>query len=105
MRTIYLILAILGTVGPWIFFGQFFAEPGTTMGHFIAALGANPATTGAAVDLVISSVVFWLWSFPVARRLGMRWWPYPVVNLLIGLSCALPLFLFFREGRPAQESA
>jgi len=28
-----------------------------------------------------------------------RWWPFVVANLLVGLSFALPLFLYFRERR------
>jgi len=98
MRTIYLIAAIVGAVGPYVFFAQFFAGPDAGLGAFTAQLFATPPAAGFTTDLLITSVVFWIWSFQEARRLRMsRWWAYVVVNLTIGLSCALPLFFYVRE--------
>jgi len=95
--TLFLELAILGAVAPYIFFFQFFATEGVA-GNFFGALYANGAAGGVATDLLISSVVFWLFLFPEARRVGVeRPWIYVVVNLVIGLSCAVPLFLWARE--------
>jgi hypothetical protein len=94
---LFLRLAIFGAVAPYVFFLRFFATEGRA-GDFVGALYANGAAGGFATDLLISSVVFWFWLFAEARRVGVaRPWLYVVVNLTIGLSCALPLFLWARE--------
>lgn len=97
-RSLYLLLAVLGGVAPWLFFLQFFHLEGLA-GDFVGALLANGAAGGFTADLLISSLVFWLFLFPEARRVGVgRPWVFVALNLLIGLSCALPLFLWAREG-------
>lgn len=104
-KNIYFVLAIVGAVLPWIYFAKFLAVEGSST-EFIPALFVNGATSGATVDLLISSLVFWILLFREGRLRGMgRLWVYVIVNLLIGLSCALPLFLWAREGRLAAESS
>jgi hypothetical protein len=93
----------VGAVVPWIFFIEFFrtAGPGA---DFIGALFVNGAAGGFSADLLISSFVFWLFAFAEARRTGMSSpWLYVVLNLLVGLSCALPLFLWSRSRRLEQS--
>ena len=95
--SLYLLLAIAGTVIPWLFFARFFAAEGPA-GDFVGGLFVNGAAGGFSADLLISSLVFWVFLFPAARRAGVaRPWLYVVVNLVIGLSSALPLFLWQRE--------
>jgi hypothetical protein len=55
-------------------------------------------TSGAAWDLIISSVALWVFVLTEGRRLGVRllWLPL-VANLAVGLSLALPLFLYMRH--------
>lgn len=94
MKNVYLLLAVLGAVLPYAFFLRHFADAGVALPAFLAAVFANPAAAGAMTDLVVSSVVFWVWLLAAGegRRLG-----YLIpVNLLIGLSCALPLYLYLR---------
>jgi hypothetical protein len=99
-RTVYLVLAFFGAVIPYVFFARFLASADTTMGAFVAQLFATPAASGFTTDLLITSLVFWFWSHGEARTHGMRnWWAYVAVNLVVGLSCALPAFLYFRAGR------
>ena len=101
--TLYLVLAVLGAIVPYLFFFRFFAAEGLT-GDFLGACFANGAAGGITADLLGSSIVFWLYLFPEARRVGVaRRWVYVAVNLLVGLSCALPLFLWARE-RALQRS-
>lgn len=103
-RAVYLALAVIGAVVPWIFFFGFFRAEGLA-GNFLGSLFVNGAAGGAAADLLISSAVFWIVLFTEGRRLGVaRPWLYVVVNLFIGLSCALPLFLWAREGRLAAQT-
>lgn len=104
MKSLYLLLAILGAAVPYYFFFQFMGSDDTTINAFVEQLFATPPASGFTADLLITSGAFWIWSFGEASRNGMRrWWAYVVVNLFIGLSCAFPLFLYFRE--KASESA
>ena len=97
MQRLYLTLAVLGAFLPYTFFFHFFGSEDNGLGAFIAQLFAT-----APADLLVSSLVFWIWSFREARARDMGgWWAYVAVNLLIGLSCAFPLFLFQRERRAA----
>jgi len=102
--TLYLLLAVAGTVLPWIFFFHFFRSEGPG-GDFAGALFANGAAGGFSVDLLFSSAVFWLFLFREGRRVGLaRPWLYVGLNVLVGLSCALPLFLWARERAASVES-
>ncbi len=95
--SIYLLLAIVGAIVPWVFFAGFFAEHGLA-GQFVPALFVNGAAGGFTADLLTSSLVFWIFLFAESRRVGVgRPWLYVAINLVIGLSCALPLFLWARE--------
>lgn len=95
--TVYLVLAVAGALVPWLFFAGFFAREGLA-GDFVGALFVNGAAGGITADLVISSGVFWVFCFHEGRRRGVgRLWLYVLVNLVVGLSCALPLFLWARE--------
>ena len=92
MRQIYLVLAIVGAVVPYVFFVQFFGEHGVSLAGFLGGLFVNGAAGGFAADVFISSAVFWVYMF--SRKEGPSPWLYVVVNLTIGLSCALPLYLW-----------
>ena len=94
MRNLYLALAILGAVVPYAFFIPFFAEQGVSLTGFLGALFVNGAAGGFAAHIFISSAVFWLFMF--AQPEGPKPWLYIVLNLTIGLSCALPLYLWAR---------
>lgn len=58
MRNLYLALAILGAVIPYIFFIQFFSTEGVVLQGFVSALFANGAAGGFSADLLITSLVF-----------------------------------------------
>ncbi len=92
MKNLYLMLAIAGAVVPYIFFGQFFAEAGLDLPAFVAALFTNGAAGGFTADLLIASGVFWIYMF--SRKEGPSPWLFVVLNLSIGLSCALPAYLY-----------
>jgi len=97
MKKVYLELAILGAIVPYVFFAPWFWNNGTDLFGFVSLLFANQPAGGFASDILISSAVFWAWSWNESRRHGVRyWWVYVVLNLTIGLSCALPLFLYSR---------
>ena len=98
MKNIYLILALAGLFAPYYFLFRFFGENGFNIPFLIDQLFANHISTFFAVDLIISIVVFWVWMTAEATKLQMKnWWLYILASLTVGLSFALPLFLFFRE--------
>ena len=98
MKTLYLILAILGAVIPYAFFLQHFSTEGVNLLEFVRAGFANPAAGGFTADLLFTSVVFWIFMIQQRRReKGPNPILFIVLNLLIGLSCAFPAYLYARE--------
>jgi len=91
MRNLFLVLAIAGAVIPYLFFFEFFVEHGVALPSFLGALFANGAAGGFTADLLISSLAFWM--FLIVGK-AERPWIYILVNLTIGLSCALPVYFY-----------
>ncbi len=105
MRRLYLLLAIMGFVLPYYFFIAFLLENGLDLGLIVSQLFENRISVFFAVDLIISAVVFLVFSYVESNRLGIRnWWVFLISTLMIGPSFALPLFLYFRHALvPSQE--
>jgi hypothetical protein len=95
MKNVYLIFAIVGAAVPYFFFMQHFASDGLALSAFLGAAFVNPAASGFAADLFISSFVFWAYMFQAGGE-APKAWPFIALNLLIGLSCALPAYLYWR---------
>lgn len=97
MKRLYLILAIVGGILPYIFFGQYFLTSGLDLIGFVSSVFVNPPVIGFTVDLLLSSFVFWLWMFQERRhKNGPNPLLFILLNLLIGLSCAFPAYLYAR---------
>lgn len=100
MQWVYLIAAILGTVLPLSQFIPFLAANGLDLPLFFRQLFQNHVSAFFAMDVIVSSLVLWLFVFSEGRRRRMsKLWLYVVCSLTVGVSLALPLFLFFRERR------
>lgn len=100
MKRLYLLLAIAGAVLPYVFFIQHFSSEGLSLPTFVAAVFANPAAAGFSADLLFTSTVFWIFMFHQrSRGKGPPPTLFLVLNLLIGLSCAVPAYLYARERR------
>ncbi len=98
IRMFYLAMAVIGTVVPWLLFGSFFARHGPDVPLFVRSLFVNGAAGGFSADVLISIIVFWVWSWRDAARHGVaRWWLVLPASALVGLSLALPLYLYLRE--------
>jgi hypothetical protein len=98
MRKLYLVLALLGAVVPYVFFFGFIQVNGLDIPKFISALFVNGAAGGFSADLLFSSFVYWLFMYAEQRSGGPKPILFIVLNLTIGLSCALPAYLYAREG-------
>ncbi len=94
--TLYLVLAVLGAVIPMAFFASFFLREGINLLGFVESVFANAAAGGFTADLLISSFVFWVFLFSKNGK-GPKPWLYIGLNLCIGLSCALPAYLWAVE--------
>jgi hypothetical protein len=101
-KNIFLFLAIAGFIAPYYFFLQVHAFD---LGQLFQLFSASRILSGIAMDLLVSVIVFWFFMFTEARKLQMKnAWVYLLATLLVGLSFALPLFLYFRE-RKLQSGA
>lgn len=98
VRHFYLMMAVVGTVIPWLFFGSFFSQYGFDIPRFLQSLFANEPAGGFSADVLISILVFWVWSWrDAAERKVARWWLVLPASCSVGLSLALPLYLYLRE--------
>ena len=105
MQWLYLVFAIIGTVLPLSQFIPFLAVHGFDLPLFFKQLFQNNISAFFGMDIIVSSLVLWLFVFLEGRRRGMRnLWLYVACNLAVGVSLALPLFLFFRERTLNAES-
>jgi len=68
MRTFYLVMAILGGIVPWVFFGSWFYQNGSSPIAFLMAVFQNDAANAFSADVILSSIVFLSWSFFDARK-------------------------------------
>jgi len=104
-RQVYLGLAVLGLVIPYYFLITFLLKYGVDGRLFIKQLFGTPVSTFFATDLLLSCIVFMMYSGREAGRLSIKnAWICTLVLFTVGLSCALPLFLFLREPYLSHDS-
>jgi len=96
MKNAYLTAAIIGAALPYAFFIEHITTSGLFLDVFFAQGFANPVAAGFTTDLLISSAVFWIYMFSAGKD-APNPWAFVVINLLVGLSCALPAYLYWRE--------
>jgi len=95
LKKVYLMGAVVGAIVPVLFFaGVFHGGAAITVTGFVADIFVNSGAGGLTADLFLSSFVFWLYMF--ADKQGPKPWLFIVLNLGIGLSCALPAYLYAR---------
>lgn len=94
-KNIFLALTLTGFIAPYYFFLQ---VHGFNLNTLFQQFAASKILSGVAMDLLVSVIVFWFFMFTETRKLHMKnAWAYLLATLLVGLSFALPLFLYFRE--------
>ena len=100
LKTIYLMLCALGIILPYWQFIPWVAANGLHIPLLIRELFANRVSAFFGVDVLISSLVLLVFMRAEGTRLGIRRRWLPVLALVtVGVSLALPLFLYMREIR------
>lgn len=100
LKHLYLALAIIGVVGPYYFLLTFLVAHGLDGRAFVQQLFATQISTFFVVDLIIASIVFIVYLPQEAKRCSIHsWWLCLIPLFAVGLSFALPLFLYVREDR------
>ena len=99
-RHLYIALCVAGTVLPYSQFVPFVREHGFDMRLFVDQLFATRISAFFALDVIVSAVVLWTFVFVEGSRRGVkRLWMPIAASLIVGVSLALPLFLYLRETR------
>lgn len=98
LRHLWLVLALWGAVHPMYWFVTFLAGNGWDLSALIDAWYVNASTTGLTWDLTIAAIVLTLWILAeVAVRRNLSALLAIPATFLIGVSCGLPLYLWFRS--------
>lgn len=104
LMTAYLILAVAGLVGTWYFNLQF-GSTGQEQ-NYLQAWFANPASSSAAVDIIVTAVAACVFFVVEGRRIGLRWvWALVPATFVLALAFTFPLFLALRERKLRAPSA
>lgn len=99
-KHLYLGLCVIGTVLPYTQLVPFLREHGLDLRLFFEQLFATHIGGFFGWDVIVSSVVLWVMVGVEGRRTGIRYrWVPLAANLIVGVSLALPLFLYLREAR------
>ena len=108
MASIYLLLALIGTIVPYVRLVPWLAQHGPNLPLLVTELFSTRIGGFFGLDVLISALVLIVFIRREGARRHMRllWLPI-AATCLIGVSCGLPLFLFMRErhviagGKPA----
>jgi hypothetical protein len=97
-KTVYLLFVVLGALVPYVHFLPWLREHGLDLPLFAQELHANRVSEFFAADVIVSAAVVVAFLFFERRRLGGLWWLPILVLVIFGVSAALPLLLYLREG-------
>ena len=95
---VYTLLAIVGVIGTWYFNLLFIAQDSEL--SYLEAWFVNPASSSAAVDIIVIAVMASVFMAVEGCRLRI-WWTWVLIPLsfLIAVAFTFPLFLAVREVR------
>jgi hypothetical protein len=97
-KNIYLFLCFLGAAIPYSQFIPWIMENGLHLGLLVRQLFANRISAFFGLDVLVSSAVLLMFMRVEGRQLRMRFRWLPIAGLCaVGVSLALPLFLYLRE--------
>jgi TRAP-type uncharacterized transport system fused permease subunit len=98
-KSVYLLLCVAGAVLPYWQFVPWVLEHGLDVSLLLKQLFSNRVSAFFATDVIVSSVVVFVFVRFERTRLGNKWWLPLVAVLTVGVSLGLPLALYLREDR------
>lgn len=106
LKTVYLVLCLLGTVLPYWHLVPWMVQNGPNMHLFFQQLFANHIGAFFGLDVFVSGAALLVFFPSESSRLGLRGWWLPLIAVLtVGVSLGLPLFLYMREHKLDQDRA
>ena len=105
LKHLYLMLCVLGTVIPYSQLIPFVQENGLRLGLMVQQLFVNHVSAFFGLDVIVSAIVVWIFIGVEGRNAGVsRLWLPRAAILTVGVSLALPLFLYMREVRQEEPA-
>ena len=100
LKHLYLGLCAAGTLLPCWQFWPFVRDHGLDITLFFEQLFESPVSGFFGMDVIVSSVVLWVFVLTEGRRQRVNHlWAPIAANVAVGVSLGLPLFLYLREQR------
>ena len=97
-KTLYLGFCLVGVILPYWEFVPWLMQHGLNLRLLLEELFANRISAFFGMDVLVSAVVLIRFIRVERQRLDIRAWWLPILALLtVGVSLALPLFLYQRE--------
>jgi len=97
-KTLYLVLCVLGVLLPYAEFVPWIFQHGLNLSLFVRELLSTRIGAFFGMDVLISAIVLIAFTRIEGKRLGIRnRWLVVLAVLTVGVSLALPLFLYLRE--------
>ena len=97
-KTLYLALCLAGFLLPYSQFVPWLLQHGLNLPIFARELFANRIGAFFGMDVIVSAVALLVFTRIESVRLGIRRrWLVVIAVLTVGVSLALPLFLYLRE--------
>ncbi len=99
LKTIYLVLCVLGVALPYLQFVPWVAANGVNLPLFFQELFSTRIGAFFGMDVIVSAVALLIFAGSEGARLSVpgRWWLPLIAVLAVGVSLGLPLFLYLRE--------
>lgn len=95
---VYFMLSIIGLIGTW-YFNLLFFQTNSDL-SYLEAWFVNPASSSAAVDIIVVAVMASVFMLVEGWRLRIRWtWGLVPLSFIIALAFTFPFFLALREIR------
>lgn len=98
MKYLYLLLAVLGAVLPYLAFVGWVSEFGFSIPHMLESIWHDKLSLFAWLDVIIAAVTLLIFILidGYKNQIRHRIWAI-VATCTIGVSCGLPLYLYLRE--------
>ena len=98
LRTVYLILCVIGTILPYWKLVPWIIEHGFSLSLLFAELFSTRIGAFFGLDVIVSALALFVFVVSEGRRAEVphRWLPI-IATLLVGVSLGFPLFLYLRQ--------